>query len=365
MAATLVIARRGVAASPTLHGSYRHCVAAKQQAHTARIGRLVLFAVSAPLGYSGLRKTPIAKLSRAAFSLCWWALVGAHRQCGFICRCSTRHGVAPRRALAWPELVGCMSNAEIIVPCYNEQHRLQPAAIAALVAAGIRVIFVDDGSTDGTLHGLQQLAQRHGPAVHVMALPHNVGKAEAIRQGFTTTSTALWRGYCDADAAVPASEIIRLLHIAQQQSDVGAVLGARVGLAGRTITRRASRHYAGRVFATLAALTLDARIYDTQCGLKWFRNQPALQAALAEPFRSPWLFDVELLGRLLLLFQANSHIRANQIYEEPLLAWEDIAGSKLRPHDFVASPWHLLCIRFALHSWRQRVIAPTTLRPPC
>lgn len=249
-----------------------------------------------------------------------------------------------------------MSNPEIIIPCYNEQHRLQPAAVAALVAAGLHIIFVDDGSTDTTALQLQQLAQDHQTAVRVVTLPHNVGKAEAIRQGFATTSAAPWRGYCDADGAVPASEVIRVLHVAQHQPDAGAVIGSRVGLAGRAITRRATRHYAGRIFATAASLTLDARIYDTQCGLKWFRNDATLHAALAEPFTSPWLFDVELLGRLLLLYQANPHILANQIFEEPLLAWQDIAGSKLRPQDFAASPWQLLRIRIALRRWRQRVI---------
>ena len=250
-----------------------------------------------------------------------------------------------------------MSNAEIVVPCYNERHRLQPAAIATLVAANIAVTLVDDGSTDATLAYLQQLARDHGPGVRVVPLSRNVGKAEAIRHALMTPSTAPWRGYCDADAAVPATEIIRLLQLAQQHRAVGAVLGARVGLAGRSIARRSTRHYAGRIFATAASLTLDARIYDTQCGLKWFRNNAALQAALAEPFGSPWLFDVELLGRLLLLFQANPHITSNQIFEEPLLAWQEIAGSKLRLHDFVTSPWQLLRIRIALRSWRHRSIA--------
>ena len=259
--------------------------------------------------------------------------------------------------MAWPELVGCMSNAEIVVPCYNEQHRLQSAAIATLVAGGIAVTLVDDGSTDATLTQLQQFARDHGPGVRVVPLPRNIGKAEAIRHALIAPSTATWRGYCDADAAVPATEIIRLLQLAQQHDTAGAVLGARVGLAGHRIARRATRHYAGRLFATAASLTLDARIYDTQCGLKWFRNNAALQAALAEPFGSPWLFDVELLGRLLLLYQANPHITTNQFFEEPLLAWQDVAGSKLRLRDFVASPWQLLRIRIALRSWRQRAIA--------
>ena len=50
--------------------------------------------------------------------------------------------------------------------------------------------------------------------------------------------------------------------------------------------------------ATLAALILRQPFYDTQCGAKLFRNTPALAGALSEPFRSPWAFDLELLGRL-------------------------------------------------------------------
>ena len=69
------------------------------------------------------------------------------------------------------------------------------------------------------------------------------------------------------------------------------VFGARVALLGRQINRLPSRHYLGRIFATLASTVLSLRIYDTQCGAKIFRNSATFRSAIAEPFDSPWIFD--------------------------------------------------------------------------
>jgi len=70
-------------------------------------------------------------------------------------------------------------------------------------------------------------------------------------------------------------------------------------------------------------------VYDTQCGAKIFRRSPALSHALATSFRSRWAFDVELLGRLLTGAPGVEPVVLAHIREEPLLAWRDVAGSKL------------------------------------
>src|SRR5262249_44417648 len=104
-----------------------------------------------------------------------------------------------------------------------------------------------------------------------------------------------------------------------------------VGLLGTDIQRTAARHYLGRVFASLASLTLAARVYDTQCGAKMFRRTLALAAALEVPFLSRWIFDVELLGRLLAGAAVVPGIAVHDIVEGPPGARRAGPGAQRKP----------------------------------
>jgi glycosyltransferase involved in cell wall biosynthesis len=219
--------------------------------------------------------------------------------------------------------------ALIVVPCFNEERRLDAARFAAL-SDEVRLLFVDDGSTDGTAALLRSLAER-AESIEVLELPRNAGKAEAVRQGILRglESGAPVIGYYDADLATPPEELLGLLSVLDRNGR-SLVMAARVGLLGRQIERGRLRHYGGRVFATLASLSLGIRVYDTQCGAKVMRASPALAAAVGRPFRSSWVFDVELLGRLL-----QEGVDREGFEEVPVQEWHDIAGSKLRLRDMV------------------------------
>ncbi|MGB0680275.1 MAG: glycosyltransferase, partial [Polyangiales bacterium] len=182
---------------------------------------------------------------------------------------------------------------------------------------------------------LTELSVAH-VSVSALRLPHNQGKAEAVRQGMLQAwqSHASWLGYADADMATPPEELIRLLHVATQQASYDGVLGSRVRRAGAQVERQVHRHYLGRVFATAASIALGTPFYDTQCGAKFFRRTPRLQQALARPFRSRWAFDVELLERLL---YPDSEASPARFLEVPLQKWVDVRGSKLRPRDMMAA----------------------------
>lgn len=232
-----------------------------------------------------------------------------------------------------------------VVPCFDEAARIDVSAFLALLdeSAPASLIFVDDGSRDQTLPVLRTIAELRPTQAEVIALPTNQGKAEAVRQGLLSAlaSGAEMAGYIDADLATPPKELCRLAALARTGA-YDILMGSRVQLLGHAIERRHGRHYLGRVFATCASLSLGLPVYDTQCGAKLFRHTPALAWALATPFTSRWVFDVELLARLVRPGPGVAAIAMERIREEPLLSWTDIPGSKLRPAAVLRSGLDLL-----------------------
>ena len=241
----------------------------------------------------------------------------------------------------------------LVVPCYNEAARLDPAAFTTFVSSHphVSLLFVDDGSTDATAEVLAQIRAAAPDAVSVMRLPVQQGKAEAVRTGILEgiRRQAGLVGFWDADLATPLSAVDDFLALAARRPEMEVILGSRVLLMGRDIRRHPSRHYLGRVFATAVSLALDLPVYDTQCGAKVFRVGDAVSAVFATPFHDRWIFDVELLARYLALpVEHNAPPRRARIYELAVSAWHHKTGSKLRWTDYVRAVPALCRI------WRQR-----------
>ena len=213
----------------------------------------------------------------------------------------------------------------VVVPCYNEASRLRESDFTSFLStnsAALRLIFVDDGSSDGTLSVLRRIcACTHASSARaeILALDANEGKAEAVRRGMLhalhTSPECSAVGFWDCDLATPLDAISELWSVLEaqveaqhqprptpphpnasshpllpptltpttaleSQPETEMVFGARVALLGRHIRRSPKRHYLGRVFATLASLVLGMPIYDTQVSLHTHkRPQEALTAS--------------------------------------------------------------------------------------
>lgn len=232
---------------------------------------------------------------------------------------------------------------QIVVPCYNEARRFSTASFATHLAAHpeLGVILVDDGSTDQTLALHRELQRQLPGQVELMGWSRNRGKGEAVREGMRSAiaAGALYCGYWDADLATPLSELPRFEAVLRRQPSVELVLGARVSLLGRDIRRKPQRHYVGRVFATAASLVLGLPVYDTQCGAKLLRITANTTAVLASPFCSRWIFDVELIARLL-----QEGVAPSALCELPLHTWHDIGQSQVRAADYVRAARELMII---------------------
>jgi len=231
------------------------------------------------------------------------------------------------------------SRSVVVIPCYNEAARLDARAFQAFVTRNdsVQLLFVDDGSTDDTRLVLQQLSAQCPERFRVLALPSNVGKAEAVRHGLREASRGrpTYVGFWDADLATPLDDIAVFTRLLDERPEIEMVFGARVNLLGRSVHRRLIRHYAGRVFATAAAAVLGVGIYDTQCGAKMFRVSDRFVEQLREPFIGGWIFDVEMIAREVRSRRGTTLPPVTQIiYEYPLHEWRDVAGSKIRLLDW-------------------------------
>jgi glycosyltransferase involved in cell wall biosynthesis len=227
----------------------------------------------------------------------------------------------------------------VVVPCLNEAQRLDVSAYDDFLGrcSEIVLLFVDDGSTDDTPLVLERLRQLHPRQVCTLRLGANVGKAETVRRG---VQVALRRGpalvgYWDADLATPLDAIPMFCNVLRVRPEVQLVMGSRVALLGRQIRRSGTRHFLGRAFATAASIVLRLPVYDTQCGAKLFRATPATAELFSRPFRARWIFDVEILARMIAAAAADGNqSAAERIYEYPLERWQDVGGSRLKSFDF-------------------------------
>jgi undecaprenyl-phosphate 4-deoxy-4-formamido-L-arabinose transferase len=80
-------------------------------------------------------------------------------------------------------------NVSVVVPVYNEEGNL-PELLARLLAVMDRLgrsyelVFVDDGSRDGSLDILKEAARRHPQRVRVLELSRNFGQHQALLAAF-------------------------------------------------------------------------------------------------------------------------------------------------------------------------------------
>ncbi len=212
----------------------------------------------------------------------------------------------------------------LVIPCYNERHRLNVTAFSYWLERDVHLVFVDDGSSDGTFEFLQ-LSFAGCALVEVLRNERNLGKAESVRHGMLhalkSVEGAEWIGFWDADLSAPPDQLSVMLEYADcsASSSAAAIWGSRLKRLGADIQRSTARHMLGRAFAFVVNLVFRASAYDTQCGAKLFRRN-VIPVAFQERFSTDWIFDVELCLRL----------RSYLVVECPLTKWREDGCSRIR-----------------------------------
>ena len=163
-----------------------------------------------------------------------------------------------------------------VIPVKDEAGNVAPLAreiAAALVGEAHEIVFVDDGSTDGTGEALTAL-KTELPQLRVLRHDRNLGQSRGIRTGVDAARGATIVTL-DGDGQNDPADIPKLLAMLRADAALGMVSGVRVK---RKDT--ASRRIASRLGNRFRDMMLGDGASDTGCGLKAFRRD----AFLALPY---------------------------------------------------------------------------------
>jgi dolichyl-phosphate beta-glucosyltransferase len=212
----------------------------------------------------------------------------------------------------------------IVVPAYNEEHRLPPtleALHAFLARQPLRweIVVVDDGSRDGTCAVVEDAMARI-PGLRLVRQWPNRGKGAAVRAGMLAARGQI-RVMSDADGSMSPDQLPRLLApILACEAEIS--IGSRYAPGARASAKQpAYRVLWSRLANAAVQRSLVPGVRDTQCGFKAFTAEAA-RALFGLGRIDGWAFDLEILALAR---------RAGFTIAEVGVAWTDDRRSRVNP----------------------------------
>jgi glycosyltransferase involved in cell wall biosynthesis len=157
----------------------------------------------------------------------------------------------------------------VVIPVFNEVENLKPlhhALSEALVGRDYELVFIDDGSTDGSIEALNSLVQLDPGHTQVIELRRNFGQTAAIAAGIDHSSGEVIVTI-DADQQNDPADIPLLMEKIEAGYDV--VSGWRIDRQDKLLTRKIP----SRVANWLISKVTGVRLHDYGCTLKAYRRE--------------------------------------------------------------------------------------------
>jgi glycosyltransferase involved in cell wall biosynthesis len=160
-----------------------------------------------------------------------------------------------------------MVDISIVVPVYNEESNVSPLDSSlrkAMSGKSYEVVYVDDGSTDGSYNELLKAKKEHNE-IKIVKLRKNFGQSAALNAGFSNSSGSIVVSM-DADLQNDPEDIPRLLEKMKEGFDV--VSGWRKERRDPLGKKIASK-FANKLYTKLTGL----KIHDSGCSLKAYKKE--------------------------------------------------------------------------------------------
>jgi dolichyl-phosphate beta-glucosyltransferase len=252
----------------------------------------------------------------------------------------------------------------IVIPAYNEEARLPrtlarireyfsarrvlPELASDFALDQLEIVIVDDGSQDGTARIAEEWA-RQMSQVRLVSNGENRGKGYSVRHGMLEARGRLAL-FTDADLSSPIEEIEKLLAALAIGNDVA--IGSRaLDRSLISIHQSRLRELAGIIFNGFVRAFTGLPFYDTQCGFKIFRREPA-RIVFEQQRIEGFGFDPEVL------FLAKRHgLRAAEIpvrwAHDPATKVHVIHDSLRMFGDLIYIRWNWLLGRYPLSARKE------------
>jgi glycosyltransferase involved in cell wall biosynthesis len=169
-----------------------------------------------------------------------------------------------------------------VIPVYNEKESLlalhaELVAISSQTGLQMEIVFVDDGSTDGSWSLIADLAARYDN-VQGIRFRRNFGKAAALSAGFKAAQGEIVLTL-DADLQDDPAEIPRFLTALEQRDKDGTPLDV---ISGWKRVRRDPWHkvFPSRVFNRMVSWLTGVPLHDHNCGMKAYRLEVVREVKL-------------------------------------------------------------------------------------
>ncbi|MDO8561301.1 MAG: glycosyltransferase [bacterium] len=185
-----------------------------------------------------------------------------------------------------------MEKIEICIPAFNEEEIISEAVDTVSLVfreAGRNVLITvsDNASTDNTA----SIAGRI-PGISVVTVPVR-GKGAGVVVAARRSEADIF-GFIDADLSANPTDIISLLHFAEN-GDYDIAIGSRL-IDSTIVDRGMLGTFSSKMFNMVRKIIVGVKsVEDTQCGLKFMNARG--RKILAECKEIGWFFDVEFLAR--------------------------------------------------------------------
>ncbi len=184
----------------------------------------------------------------------------------------------------------------VVLACYNEAEHIEQSfreirETLVQTTWPFEVLFVDDGSRDGTREILKGIVEAHRHLdLKLIFHETNRGRGATVTDGFRAARGEI-AGYLDVDLEVHCRYIPSLVRAIERGADIATV--RRIYALQLTSL---DRYFMSRGYSFLVRKLLQVPVQDTETGYKFFRRETVLPL-LDEIEDEGWFWDTEFMTR--------------------------------------------------------------------